>query len=152
MGFHRNSHPHIHPPEMKFAAFLSFFCWLALSCATNQEEKGESADSLSPLSADEVLHYYNLYREGKYANIVQAMHSCDSMDSAYKEQMAMLFKQHATEQKEQHGEVRFADVDTILISPSQIAATATISLTYADGGKETIQLQFVRDGKEWRLR
>lgn len=125
---------------------------LALSCSNQKEEKGPQTEALSPLSSEEVLRTYNLYRDGRYAELVDAILSCDGKDAAYREQMATLFKQHAADQKEQNGDIRSTAVNAIVTDTTGNAATASLLVTYANGDTETIQLQFIRSEGKWRLR
>lgn len=124
---------------------------LVLSCNSKKEEERPTA-SLSPLSSQEVLRTFNLYLDGRYEEYVGQMLSCDRQPQTYREQMATLFKQHAADQREANGPIRSANVTSVTTDTARHTANARLRLSYENGDDENVQLQFVHDGKSWRLR
>ena len=124
---------------------------LALSCSQNKEEERQPA-ALSPLSSQEVLQTFHLYMKGDYDAYVGQMLSCDRQPESYREQMVILFRQHAADQRKDNGPVCSASVTSVTTDTASHTASALLRISYENGDCENIQLRFVHDGKSWRLR
>lgn len=127
---------------------------LMTSCGSEKKENGSatSADAPTMLANEEALAVYQLYLKGDYNGLVGCIQSCDDKPEAYRQQMAILYKQHAADQKEDDGDVVDAQIARIQPQSNGHAAEVFVNVTYETGKTEEVLLQFVHDGKSWRLR
>ena len=126
-------------------AFLLSFLLAAWS-------SGNSGDGLQPPSAKEVMEYYELYRNGNYAEYVKAMQSCDDKPADFCKQMADALKQHAARIKEEKGGTVSAEFMRTELHAEHSACDAYLSVTYGDSTKEEVILPLVFCQDKWRLK
>lgn len=140
---------------MKILSTVCCLTALLLVTACGGSEKADaSATPQAPalVSTAEVKSIFEHYVSGDYAGYVGCMQSCDDKPAEYKQQMAMLFKQHAADQRHDDGDVKDFRVVRVQPQADGYAAEAFVSVDYTGGKTEEILLQLVYTNGEWRLR
>lgn len=155
MGLLRNANQYICQTkvvDMRHLLPAAFCLCLTLLFACGGAKDEATAESIPPLTGEEVIKVYELYLQGNYAEYVAHMASGEGKTADYLRQMETLLKQHAAENREANGAVRDISVTRVQTNPEAQAAQAYMNVTYADNNTEEIQLLFVyRDG-QWKLR
>ncbi len=109
-------------------------------------------DEMSPPTEKEIMAIYDHYLQGDYAQYVDAMHSCRNKPAAYRDQMLLLHKQHAAEQKRANGGAKSATVERIEMHDSGRMANVFLNITYANQSSEEIILPMVYADGDWYVR
>ncbi len=156
MAVYRNAHKHFHPTKMtqKFA-FSLLFAFLTILASCGKAPKAEELHSATPpkdLTKIEVERIFNLYVQKDFTGYVNMIQSCDDKPEAYRREMATLFKQHAADQARDSGDITSVEVANITMGKDRRSAEVYLNISYTNRDTEEILLQFVHDGKTWRLR
>lgn len=130
----------------KFGWLTWLVIGLMVSCASSQEKPFENP------SEEEVERIYGLYLAGRYEEYVDEMLSCDSMPTAYRQQMVDLHRQHAHRQNEKHRKALRATVERIEPTTTGRQANVFLRVEYSDRSQEVILLSMVRHNDRWRLK
>lgn len=110
----------------------------------NNEETACEADSAA-------VNFYKLRTNGKYAEYVSAMHSCDSMPETYRKNMAMMIEQHQAEVMKNKKGVKCVNVIRCELHNNDRMANVFLNVTFNDSTQEEVMLPLVHDGKQWRI-
>lgn len=121
--------------------------WIGLmaSCASSQDKNADEP------SVEEVERIYGLYLNGRYEEYVDEMLSCDSMPTAYRQQMADLHKMHARRQSEKNRSAVRATVERIETTTTGQQANVFLRVEYSDQSHDVVLLSMVRHNNRWRL-
>lgn len=125
-------------------------CALALLLLTACKGEEQSKTPAGP-AKEEVERIYNLFVQGRYAAYVDEMASCDSMPTAYRQQMIDLFKQHARMQQQRNGGAVKGTVEAMDVTPNGQHANVFLRVLYDDQSHEEIMISMVKVGDRWRL-
>lgn len=125
-------------------------CALALLLLTACKGEEQPKAPTGPAS-EEVERIYNLFVQGRYEAYVDEMASCDSMPTAYRQQMIDLFKQHAHLQRQRNGGAVKGTVERMDVTPNGLHANVFLRVIYADQSHEEIMLPMVKVDDRWRL-
>lgn len=126
---------------------LLLSCMSLLSCGKRHESAlgaGVSADSAAVV-------YYTLRAEGKYAEYVAAMQSCDSTTAAYRQQMQTLLRHHTEQVNRTRKGVRSVRALRTEMYDEGRMANVFLMIVYKDGSDEEILVPLVHDGERWRM-
>lgn len=126
--------------------FWALWIGLMASCASTQEQQPDEP------SVEEVERIYGLYLNGRYEEYVDEMLSCDSMPTAYRQQMVYLHKQHACRQSENNRKAIRVTVERIETTTTRRQANVFLRVEYSDQSQDVVLLSMVRDGERWRLK
>ncbi len=113
-------------------------------------EKKEPVEHARP--EDAATAYYALLSQGKYAEFVSGMQSCDDKPDTYREQMTTLIKQHYTDAAKEGRSIHSVTVVRTQTLRDTVAANVFLNLTYNDSTTEEIVQPMVWDGNSWRMR
>ncbi len=133
---------------------LLLFLSLSISCENKVDMSADETSEPAPpdLSAEEVKALYERYVQGDYPGYVAHIQSAEEKPESYQAQMALLYKQHAADQKGDDGEVRDVEVSRIVGDAEGTSAEAYLRVTYDSGRQEEIYLQLVCDEGTWKVR
>lgn len=138
--------------SLRMALFAVAACLFFSGCGDGEKGKADAVPAPSPLTAGEVTRIFNRYVTGDYDGYVAEVASCDGKPADYRRQMATLYKQHAADQRKDVGDITAVHVVGVKPQTGGRAALAYVSLSYTGGKTEEILLEFVHDGRRWRLR
>jgi len=118
-------------------------CGKSDSKAVTDDNAG-SADSMAVI-------YYKLRTEGRFAEYVSAMHSCDGTTTEYKKGVENMLRQHQNEiEKEKKGISRVEALRSELHDGGKMA-NVFLRITYKDGACEEVIFPLVSDRGSWRI-
>jgi len=124
---------------------------LAFSVACSSEKQPFPPQPQLPTN-EEVAAFYALYTQGDYAAFVAAMASCDDKPQDYRQQMEMLFKQHAAQTVREKGGIKAVSVGRMEPHGDNTMVNAFLDVTYQDSTTEEVMLPLVFVDNKWRLR
>lgn len=122
---------------------------LLVMAGCGKKEAKTTYEALTPDSAAVV--YYKLRVDGKYAQYVAAMQSCDSTTADYKKQMETLLRHHAAVINKTKQGVKSVKALRTEMHDAEKMANVFLNITYNDGSDEEIILPLVLDDNTWRL-
>lgn len=134
---------------MKHLFLLLTSICLLTACYGKQAQTDNQADCEEADSA--AVTYYMLRANGKYAEYVSAMHSCDSMPDAYRNNMALMLEQHQAEVMKRKKGVKRANVIRCELHNNAHMANVFLNVTFNDGSQEEVIMPMILDGKQWRI-
>lgn len=105
-----------------------------------------------PPDSLEVLEKYELYVKGDYAAYVKEMQSCDGRPQTYIDQMVLLLRQHAEEQKKEYGDIVDVKIARIELNAPKAYANAFLEISHSGQPAEQIVLPLVYVDGRWRLK
>lgn len=131
-----------------FVPFLAALIFV-VSCGKKDQP---IVTSTNQVPADSVaIDYYKLRSEGRFAEYVSAMLSCDGTTPEYKKSMEQMLRQHQCEiEKEKKGVSHVEALRTELHDNGKMA-NVFLRVTYNDGSCEEILFPLVDDGQNWRI-
>lgn len=130
--------------------FLILIALTALTaCGNHTDNQLANAESLHIDSI--AIEYYQLRAQGRFADYVTAMQSCDGTPPEYKKRMEDMLRQHqATITKEKKGVSHVSALRTEMHNNGKMA-NVYLSVTYNDGTCEEVLFPLVHDGQSWRI-
>lgn len=134
----------------RFAAGVLMTACISLSWSCSSDKSTASSRPDLP-SQDYVTECYDKYLKGDYEAYVRDMASCDSMPEEYRQQMMLLFKQHAAEMRRKNGGAVSAAVVRMEAHNDSTLVNVFFNVVYADSSAEEIMVPFIYVADKWRL-
>lgn len=130
--------------------FFTLITLLMLTgCSRHTDSQSTVADSQHVDSL--AIEYYQLRAQGRFADYVTAMQSCDGTTPDYKKRIEAMLRQHqATITKEKKGVNHVSVLRTEMHNGGKMA-NVYLSVTYNDGTREEVLFPLVHDGQSWRI-
>ena len=123
-------------------------CMTVCGCKAPQQEPN---DERYGLEDSLIVDYYLMGVDGRYAQCVASMHSCDGTTQAYKDQVTLALKQRNASVGKQKRGVKHVGVERVTFHADHTMANVFLNVAYNDGSQEEVLFPLVLDKGIWRM-
>lgn len=132
-------------------SLLHIFLPLLVLAACGKSDKQPVPVESTGNADSTAVSYYMLRSEGRFAEYVSAMISCDGTTPEYKKGMEEMLRQHQMQIEKEKKGVSHVEALRSELHDNGKMANVFLRVTYNDGTSEEILFPLVSDKSEWRI-